>query len=140
MNRGGISMSAPFFIPNKKKNTIFAIPSNVCIQAIYNIFTMELFNTMLPNMLPMRAVANFLGQLDRLSVQDRQYVTGLDESKLGRIASFHDISIGMSIMVAQNEESLKGFTNCTFGIIEDVQFAKDTKFKVNYDEFLIIDV
>jgi len=121
-------------------NTVFATPSNTCKQAINNIFTYAVSKSMPDNMLPIRVVADFWGQLDSLSIEDKKYVMGLDESKFGRLAPFLDLVIGMPIMVTQNEEPLKGIANGTFGILEDIQFPPETNFKIIYDDILDIEV
>jgi len=126
--------------PETMKCTVFATPSNVCKQAINNIFTQAMSKCMPSNMLPIRVVADFWGQLNNLSVQDKAYIMGLDESKFGRLAPFLDLVIGMPIMVTQNEEPLKGIANGTFGILEDIQFPTDTKFRTIFDDVLEIEV
>ena len=116
--------------------TVFATPSNASKQAINHNFTKAITESMPNNILPIRVVADFWGQLQGLSDQDKNYVMGLDESKFGRLASFLDLVIGMSVMVTQNEEPLKGIANRTFGILEDIQFPHDTLFRQIYDEVL----
>ena len=120
--------------------TVFATPSNASKQAINHIFTKAMSNTLPDNMLPIRVVADFWGQLDDLSNENKDYVMGLDESKFGRLAPFLDLVIGMSVMVTQNEEPLKGIANGTFGVLIDIQFPKDTLFRTVYDEILDFEV
>ena len=126
--------------PKTNSRTVFATPSNDSKQAINHSFTKAMSDCLPGNVLPIRVVADFWGQLDNLSDQDKNYIMGLDESKFGRLAPFLDLIIGMPIMVTQNLEPLKGIANGTFGTLEDIQFPEDTLFRLVYDENLDIDV
>ena len=120
--------------------TVFATPSNASKQAINHTFTKAFSSSMPDNMLPIRVVADFWGQLSTYSERDKAYIMGLDESKFGRLAPFLDLVIGMPIMVTQNVEPRKGIANGTFGILEDIQFPRDTLFRKVYDTVLDIEV
>ena len=126
--------------PKTMSQTVFATPSNASKQAINHIFTKAMSNSLPDDMLPIRVVADFWGQLDGLSDANKNYVMGLDESKFGRLAPFLDLVIGMSVMVTQNEEPLKGIANGTFGVLIDIQFPKDTLFRTVYDDILDFEV
>ena len=126
--------------PDTMKQTVFATPSNANKQAINHIFTKAMSTSLPNNMLPIRVVADFWGQLDKLSNKDKAYIMGLDESKFGRLAPFLDLIIGMPVMVTQNAEPRKGIANGTFGILEDIQFPQDTLFRKVYDNVIEVEV
>jgi hypothetical protein len=126
--------------PETMKKTVFATPSNANKQAINHIFTKAISTSLPDNMLPIRVVADFWGQLNILSKKDKAYIMGLDESKFGRLAPFLDLIIGMPVMVTQNEEPRKGIANGTFGILEDIQFPSDTLFRKVYDNVIEVEV
>ncbi|KAF0716209.1 Aste57867_2967 [Aphanomyces stellatus] len=98
--------------------TTFVTPDNRTRQAIINAYTAEVSKKLPRNHYPIRIVVNFNGQLNGLSSKDILDVMFLPGTKLGNMAPYIDLILGMPGVITQNYS---------------VQFDPSTKFKLVED-------